>query len=57
VIEVDGFLEAYGITGEGASLVRPDGIVGWRSTGEFTREELTAALHSILVLDVTPPVT
>ena len=56
VIDADGFLEAYGITREGAALIRPDGIVGWRSTGAFAHDELTAALYSILALDVTPPV-
>jgi 2-polyprenyl-6-methoxyphenol hydroxylase-like FAD-dependent oxidoreductase len=56
VIDADGFPEAYGITREGAALVRPDGIVGWRSTGAFASDELTAALRSILALDVTPPV-
>jgi 2-polyprenyl-6-methoxyphenol hydroxylase-like FAD-dependent oxidoreductase len=56
VIDADGFLEAYGITPEGAALIRPDGIVAWRSTGAFAHDELTAALHSILALDVTPPV-
>ncbi|HWM18393.1 MAG TPA: FAD-dependent monooxygenase [Ilumatobacteraceae bacterium] len=56
VIDSDGFLEAYGITRDGATLIRPDGIVGWRSTGAFAHDELTAALNSILALDVTPPV-
>jgi putative polyketide hydroxylase len=48
VITADGFLDAYGITREGAVLVRPDGIVGWRSTGAFTHDDVTSALHSIL---------
>jgi 2-polyprenyl-6-methoxyphenol hydroxylase-like FAD-dependent oxidoreductase len=52
LIEADEFPEAYGITPEGATLVRPDGIVGWRSTGAFGRDELTAALRKILALDV-----
>jgi 2-polyprenyl-6-methoxyphenol hydroxylase-like FAD-dependent oxidoreductase len=47
-IDADGFEEAYGITREGASLVRPDGIVGWRSTGAFEHQEVEAALRSIL---------
>ena len=29
--ERDGFADAYGITGAGAVLVRPDGVVGWRA--------------------------
>ena len=51
VIDADGFAEAYGITAEGAVLVRPDGIVGWRSPGPFERAELSAALDSILATD------
>lgn len=56
VIDADGFLDAYGLTPEGAALIRPDGIVGWRSTAAFARDELTAALSSILALDVAPTV-
>jgi hypothetical protein len=29
-------------------LIRPDGIVGWRSRDRFTADELTRALDSIL---------
>jgi len=50
VIDADGFVEAYGISREGATLVRPDGIVAWRSTDAFTHDELVAALNSILAL-------
>ena len=28
------FAEAYGISGDGASLVRPDGFIAWRSHGD-----------------------
>jgi 2-polyprenyl-6-methoxyphenol hydroxylase-like FAD-dependent oxidoreductase len=52
VIDVEGFGEAYGIGPAGASLVRPDGIVGWRSTGPLRRDELSRALASILALEV-----
>jgi 2-polyprenyl-6-methoxyphenol hydroxylase-like FAD-dependent oxidoreductase len=31
VIEAPEFADAYGITGAGAVLVRPDGVVGWRA--------------------------
>jgi 2-polyprenyl-6-methoxyphenol hydroxylase-like FAD-dependent oxidoreductase len=48
VIDADGFPQAYGIAPDGASLVRPDGIVGWRSSGTFNRAEAGAALDSIL---------
>jgi len=42
--------QAYGITDEGAVLVRPDGFVGWRSRhGSFQPEdELNRALQSLL---------
>ena len=48
LIAQDDFPEAYGIAAEGATLVRPDGIVGWRSRGAYTGGELRGALASIL---------
>ncbi|HEY7619526.1 MAG TPA: FAD-dependent monooxygenase [Solirubrobacteraceae bacterium] len=48
VIDAAGFAEAYGLSPGGGSLVRPDGIVGWRSAEPFEREELARALDSIL---------
>ncbi|MFD9895429.1 FAD-dependent oxidoreductase [Amycolatopsis sp. NPDC059027] len=44
------FLDSYGITGTGASLVRPDGIVAWRATGlpGNPGDELRRALHDVL---------
>jgi 2-polyprenyl-6-methoxyphenol hydroxylase-like FAD-dependent oxidoreductase len=45
---LDGIADAYGITQDGGVLVRPDGIVGWRSRGRFTADELTGALDTIL---------
>jgi 2-polyprenyl-6-methoxyphenol hydroxylase-like FAD-dependent oxidoreductase len=48
VIDAEGFAEAYGLSPGGGSLVRPDGIVGWRSAEPFEREELSRALDSIL---------
>jgi len=50
-IEAEGFADAYGITAQGASLVRPDGVVGWRSRGPVDRGELESALASILARD------
>jgi putative polyketide hydroxylase len=38
VVTAGGFAEAYGITDAGAALVRPDGIVAWRSPGPDTGE-------------------
>src|SRR5579863_5024429 len=48
VIAADEFPDAYGISAEGATLVRPDGIVGWRSHGAYTGGELRGALTAIL---------
>ena len=48
VIALDGFPDAYGISAEGASLVRPDGVVGWRSRGAYTGAEVRGALAAIL---------
>ena len=46
VVDADGFADAYDISSDGACLVRPDGIVGWRSRGQVEREELSRALDS-----------
>src|SRR3954470_21434404 len=46
VIEAEGFTEAYGITRDGATLVRPDGVVGWRSEGACERDVLAAAVDT-----------
>jgi hypothetical protein len=54
-IDADGFRDAYGLSGAGACLVRPDGIVGWRSEGPFARDELSAAVDSILSVASTWP--
>ncbi len=44
-----GFATAYGLTDEGAVLVRPDGHIGWRaSAGPSTGRELSDALRRIL---------
>ena len=48
VIAPEEFPAAYGISAEGATLVRPDGIVGWRSHGAYTGGELRGALTAIL---------
>jgi putative polyketide hydroxylase len=46
------FLDAYGIGGSGASLVRPDGFVAWRADAVPARpeHELRQALREILAL-------
>jgi putative polyketide hydroxylase len=45
-----GFADAYGISPSGATLVRPDGFVTWRSVSAAAQpqEELTRALNSAL---------
>ena len=51
VIDAPGFIEAYGIAHHGASLVRPDGIVGWRTSDGFAAGDLSAAVATILDAD------
>jgi 2-polyprenyl-6-methoxyphenol hydroxylase-like FAD-dependent oxidoreductase len=46
VIDAPGFAEAYGLTGGGAALVRPDGVVAWR--GPDDREAIAGALATVL---------
>jgi 2-polyprenyl-6-methoxyphenol hydroxylase-like FAD-dependent oxidoreductase len=43
-IDVPGFPEAYGIGPEGASLVRPDGVVAWRSAGPPDGDDVVAGV-------------
>ncbi|MFG3343745.1 FAD-dependent oxidoreductase [Streptomyces sp. NPDC048018] len=47
---------AYGVTRDGAVLVRPDGFVAWRSDGASEDPEgaLRAALTAVLALDSRP---
>ncbi|TQS27286.1 FAD-dependent monooxygenase [Microbispora sp. KK1-11] len=42
------FPAAYGIDAAGAALVRPDGIIAWRSSGHADSRELENALRTIL---------
>jgi putative polyketide hydroxylase len=48
VVDADGFAEVYGLSAGGATLVRPDGVVAWRSRGPADRDELTRALETAL---------
>ena len=48
VLADDRVLGAYGITAEGASLVRPDRFVAWRSRGAGTAADLEKALRVVL---------
>jgi 2-polyprenyl-6-methoxyphenol hydroxylase-like FAD-dependent oxidoreductase len=47
-IDAPGFTGAYGIANGGAALVRPDGIVAWRSRDHFDPADLRDALATIL---------
>jgi hypothetical protein len=44
VVDVEGFAELYGLSAGGASLVRPDGVVAWRSRGPAGRDQIAEAL-------------
>jgi hypothetical protein len=54
VIDADGFAEAYGLSRGGAVLVRPDGVIAWRSRGPAGREEIAGALATALALESVP---
>ena len=43
VIDAEPFAEAYGLSPGGATLVRPDGVVAWRSRGPADRAEIAGA--------------
>jgi len=43
-----GWVKPYGVTDDGAVLVRPDGFVAWRSVGAGAPEELALALRIVL---------
>src|SRR4051812_4568937 len=42
--------EAYGLAAGGAALVRPDGVVAWRSRGPAGRDDIARALAAALAL-------
>jgi hypothetical protein len=48
VIDAASFAESYGRSAGGATLVRPDGVVAWRSAGPADRSEITQALATAL---------
>jgi 2-polyprenyl-6-methoxyphenol hydroxylase-like FAD-dependent oxidoreductase len=50
VIDAEPFAEAYGLSAGGATLVRPDGVVAWRSREPADRDELARALATALAL-------
>ena len=51
VIGGEPFAEAYGLSPAGATLVRPDGVIAWRSRGPVDRPEIESAVATALALD------
>ncbi len=47
IVDAAGFPEAYGIGPAGAALVRPDGIVAWRSSGPAAPDAVSDVLARI----------
>jgi 2-polyprenyl-6-methoxyphenol hydroxylase-like FAD-dependent oxidoreductase len=54
VIDAEPFADAYGLAAGGATLVRPDGVIAWRSRGPAGRQELAHALATALALGPEP---
>jgi 2-polyprenyl-6-methoxyphenol hydroxylase-like FAD-dependent oxidoreductase len=50
VIDAEAFASSHGLSAGGAVLVRPDGVVPWRSRGPAHRDELARALETALAL-------
>jgi hypothetical protein len=50
VIDAEPFAESYGLSAGGATLVRPDGVIAWRSRGPAGRPEIASAVATALAL-------
>ena len=50
VVDAESFAEAYGLSPGGATLVRPDGVVAWRSRGPAGRDAVARALATAVDL-------
>jgi len=48
VIDDESFARNYGLSAGGATLVRPDGVIAWRSRGPAGRDEIESALATAL---------
>jgi len=48
VIDDESFARNYGLSAGGATLVRPDGVIAWRSRGPAGRGEIESALATAL---------
>jgi len=53
VVDAEPFAVAYGLSAGGATLVRPDGVVAWRSRGPAGRDEIASAFATALARDLT----
>jgi hypothetical protein len=51
VIDAEPFAESYGLSAGGATLVRPDGVIAWRSRGPVDRSEIAGAVETALALE------
>ena len=48
VIDAGSFAETYGLSAGGATLVRPDGVIAWRSRGPAGRDEIERAVATAI---------
>ncbi len=51
VVDAEPFAETYGLAAGGATLVRPDGVIAWRSRGPVDRPAIARAVATALALD------
>ena len=51
IIDAERLSETYGLSAGGATLVRPDGVIAWRSRGPAGRPDIERALATALALD------
>src|SRR3954453_23966277 len=54
VVEGEPFAAAFGLSAGGATLVRPDGVIAWRSRGPAERADVERALATALAQDARP---
>ena len=51
VIDARPFAATYGLSADGATLVRPDGVIAWRSRGPADRDEIAHAAATAVARD------
>ena len=54
VIDGEPFVESYGVSAGGATLIRPDGVIAWRKRSSADRDELEQALATALATSPEP---